>query len=72
MAQLYPPENAPGPSPPVQKAYIDVINGTMHSRDQVTRDYYGNLRRADDIDEMNRDDLKQYWRAPVIRRFREP
>jgi len=56
--QNYPPMNSPEPEPLYGKAYVDDVLGTLHTREMVARDDFNRLRRIDDFDERDRDDLK--------------
>lgn len=61
--QFFPAENSNEVKPTFNKAYVDDILGTLHPRDRVQRDQYNRLRRLDDIDDLDRDDLRLRHRS---------
>lgn len=60
--QFFPPENSNEEKPTFSKAYIDDVNGTVHPREDIARDDYNRLRRLDDLDAIDRDELKHRHR----------
>ena len=47
-----------GHPPEYSRGFHDDIHGTIHRDYEVVRDQYGRLRRADDVDDLDHDDLR--------------